>query len=73
MIETGGQGLGIKGLGKNLKINILSPALFRSLERAEFAEKIFMSFKKTLCSLRPLMALREIGFFATSHSKMHQG
>ena len=59
MRETGGQGLGIKGLGKNLKINILSPALFRSLERAEFAEKIFMSFKKTLCSLR---ALRETGF-----------
>jgi len=37
-----GQGVGIKGLGKNL--NILSPALLRSLERAEFAEKIFMSF-----------------------------
>jgi hypothetical protein len=47
MRETGGQGLGIKirGLGKNLKINILSPALFRSLEHAKFAEKIFVSFR----------------------------
>jgi hypothetical protein len=42
MSETGGQGLGFR---KKPKINILSPALFRSLGHAELAEKILTLLK----------------------------